>query len=236
MPTPQIIAMGGGGFSMEPENLALDRYVLAASGVPTPKVCFIATASGDAQSYIDRFYAAFNTLPCTPTHLSLFLPTVADIPSFLLEQNIIYVSGGSTRNLLVLWREWQLDRILREAWQSGVVLAGISAGALCWFAEGVSDSVRAYALEPIQCLGFLPGGFCPHYDGEVNRRPVYHQLLREQKLGPGYAADDGAALHFDGVRLARVVSSRPAARAYRLRWTGTDVEETPLPTDLLNGS
>lgn len=232
MPTPQIIAMGGGGFSMEPENLALDRYVLAASGVAIPKICFLGTATGDAQSYLDKFYTAFNTLPCAPSHLSLFQPHTADIPGFLLEQNIIYVGGGSTRNLLVLWREWQLDRILREAWQSGTVLAGISAGALCWFEEGVSDSVRAYALEPIQCLGFLPGGFCPHYDGEVNRRPAYHQLLREQKLGPGYAADDGAALHFDGLRLARVVSSRPAARAYRLLWTGTEVEETPLPTDL----
>jgi peptidase E len=233
MPTQQIIAMGGGGFSMEPENLALDRYILAASGVPNPKVCFLPTASGDAQSYIDRFYAAFTTLPCTPSHLSLFQPHTADIPAFLLEQNVIYASGGSTRNLMALWREWQLDRILLQAWQSGIVLAGISAGSLCWFEEGLSDSVIAGDLRPMRCLGFLPGSHSPHYDGEPGRRPAYHRLIAEQKLSPGYAADDGAALHFTGTALTRVVSSRPAAKAYRVRWTGTEVEETPLPTDLL---
>lgn len=225
--------MGGGGFSMEPDNLALDRYILAASGSPNPKVCFLPTASGDAQTYIDRFYASFGTLPCTPAHLSLFLPHTTDIRSFLLDQNVIYVGGGSTRNLLVLWREWQLDVILREAWQSGVVLAGLSAGSLCWFQEGVSDSVRAGDLQPLACLGFLPGSHCPHYDGEPNRRPAYHRFISEQKLGAGYAADDGAALHFIGPELTRVVSSRPAAKAYRVRWTGDDVEEIALPTDLL---
>ena len=133
---------------MEPDNLALDRYILAASGAPNPKVCFLPTASGDAQTYIDRFYASFGTLPCTPAHLSLFLPHTTDIRSFLLEQNVIYVGGGSTRNLLVLWREWELDAILREAWQAGVVLAGLSAGSLCWFQEGVSDSVRRRSPAP----------------------------------------------------------------------------------------
>jgi dipeptidase E len=225
--------MGGGGFSMEPDNVALDRYILTASGVPRPKVCFLGTASGDSQIYIDKFYAAFQTLPCEPAHLVLFQPTIADIPAFLLEQNVIYVGGGSTRNLLVLWREWRLDQILRDAWQSGVVLAGISAGSLCWFEEGVSDSVLANQLEPIRCLGFLPGSHCPHYDGEPNRRPAYHRLIAAQKLGPGYAADDGAALHFTGTELIRVVSSRPAAKAYRVRWTETEVEETPIPTTLL---
>ena len=235
MAASQIIAMGGGGFSMEPDNLALDRYVLAASGIPNPKICFLPTASGDAQIYIDKFYAAFRTLDCTPSHLSLFQPHTADIADYLLEQNIVYVGGGSTRNLLVLWREWQLDSILREAWQSGTVLAGISAGALCWFEEGLSDSVRAGDLQPIRALGFLPGAFSPHYDGEPNRRPAYQRFIAEEKLGAGYAADDGAALHFIGTRLDRVVSSRPVAKAYRVRWTGTTVEETPLPIDFLLG-
>ena len=225
--------MGGGGFSMEPGNLALDCYVLAASETPSPKICFLGTASGDAQTYIDNFYAAFRTLDCTPSHLSLFQPHTADIPAFLLEQNIVYVGGGSTRNLLVLWREWQLDSILREAWQSGTILAGISAGALCWFEEGLSDSVLAGDLRPLKCLGFLPGAFSPHYDGEPNRRPAYQRFIAEEKLGAGYAADDGAALHFIGTQLHRVVSSRPNAKAYRVSWTGTDIEETPLPTDLL---
>ena len=149
---PQIIAMGGGGFSMEPENLSLDRYVLSATGQPKPKACFLPTASGDAQSYIDRFNDSFSSLPCTPTHLSLFKPPTTDLRSFVLEHNVIYVGGGNTRNLLVLWREWGLDEILREAWRLGVVLAGLSAGSLCWFEEGVSDSVKAGELHPISCL------------------------------------------------------------------------------------
>lgn len=225
--------MGGGGFSMEPDNLALDRYILATSSAPNPKICFLPTAGGDAQSYIDNFYTAFRTLPCAPSHLSLFQPHTADIPAFLLDQDIIYVGGGSTRNLMVLWREWQLDQILRQAWQSGIVLAGISAGSLCWFEEALSDSVLAGDLRPMRCLGFLPGSNCPHYDGEPGRRPAYHRFIAEHKLAPGYAADDGAALHFTSTTLTRVVSSRPAAKAYRVRWTGTEIEETPLPTELL---
>lgn len=235
MATPQIIAMGGGGFSMEPDNLALDRYILSASGTSTPKICFLPTAAGDAPTYIDKFYAAFGTLDCAPSHLSLFQPHTADIPAFLLDQNVIYVGGGSTRNLLVLWREWQLDSILREAWQSGTVLSGISAGALCWFEEGLSDSVRANDLLPIKALGFVSGAFSPHYDGEPNRRPAYKRFIAEEKLAAGYAADDGAALHFIGTQLNRVVSSRPAARAYHVRWTGAEVEESPLPTHFLLG-
>jgi dipeptidase E len=226
----QIIAMGGGGFSMEPENLSLDRFVLAATCVDKPKVCFVGTASGDAQSYIDRFYDSFGTLPCIPTHLSLFKPPIGDLRSFVLGQDAIYVGGGSTRNLMVLWREWRLDAILREAWQRGVVMAGISAGSLCWFAEGVSDSVKTDELHPIACLGFVPGSNCPHYDGEPGRRPAYHRLILEGSLGAGYAADDGAALHFIGTELAEAVSSRAAAKAYRVARKDGRVEEIPLET------
>jgi peptidase E len=227
---PQIIAMGGGGFSMEPENLLLDRYVLSIAAVSQPKVCFVGTASGDSQIYVDRFYAAFNTLPSTPTTLSLFQPYTADLRSFVLEQDVIYVGGGNTRNLLVLWREWNLDEILREAWLSGIVMAGISAGSICWFQQGLSDSVIPGALAPLDCLGFLPGSNCPHYDGEPQRRPAYHRFIREGKLDAGYAADDGAALHFIGQELKGVVASRETARAYSVRLVGSEVEEATLET------
>ncbi|MGA2536663.1 MAG: peptidase E [Terracidiphilus sp.] len=229
---PQIVAMGGGGFSMEPDNLLLDRFVLsiAIATAPQPKVCFVGTASGDAQSYVDKFYAAFNTLPCTPTDLSLFKPPTTDLRSFVLEQDVIYVGGGNTRNLLVLWQEWGLDSILREAWLSGIVMAGISAGSICWFQQGLSDSVIPGDLAPLKCLGFLPGSNCPHYDGEPERRPAYHRFIGEGTLDAGYAADDGAALHFIGRELKGVVSSRPAAKAYSLRRVGTEVEEAPLDT------
>jgi len=227
---PQIIAMGGGGFSMEPENLLLDRFVLSTAAVPQPKVCFVGTASGDAQSYIDKFFEAFRTLPSTPNFLSLFKPPTTDLRSFVLAQDVIYVGGGNTRALLVLWREWGLDEILREAWQSGIVLAGISAGSICWFEQGLSDSVVPGNLAPLACLGFLAGSNCPHYDGEAERRPAYHRLIKEGTLDAGYAADDGAALHFIGRELKGVVSSREAARAYSVRRVGTEVEEVALDT------
>jgi dipeptidase E len=229
---PQILAMGGGGFSMEPDNLLLDKFVLSLTKAAVPKVCFVGTASGDAQSYADKFYAAFNTLNCSPSDLSLFKPHTTDLRSFVLEQDAIYVGGGNTRNLMVLWREWGLDAILREAWLSGIVMAGISAGSICWFQQGLSDSVIPGDLAPLDCLGLLAGSNCPHYDGESNRRPAYHRFIREGKLQAGYAADDGAALHFVGEKLERVVSSSETAKAYSVRLVGNEVEEVALDTDL----
>ena len=230
----QIVAMGGGGFSMEPENLALDHYVLGLVGRSAPRVCFVPTASGDAKDYVDRFYAAFERLPCVPAHLSLFAPPTDDLRSFVGEQDVVYVGGGNTRNLLLLWREWGLDQVLREAWEQGKVLAGISAGSICWFEEGVTDSWPG-RLSPLPCLGFLPGSNCPHYDGESERRPAYHRLLAAGLIGDGYAADDGVALHFIGTRLERIVSSRPQAKAYRVERRGERVIETPLDPVYLGG-
>ena len=228
--SPQIVAMGGGGFLMEPENLLLDRFILSTAAASHPKVCFVGTASGDAPSVSDRFYAAFRTLACVPTELSLFKPPTADLRSFVFEQDVICVGGGNTRALLALWREWGLDSILREAWQSGIVMAGISAGSICWFQQGLSDSVIPGELAPLACLGFLPGSNCPHYDGEPERRPAYRRFIQEGKLNAGYAADDGAALHFIGQELKGVVSSREAARAYSVRQAGSAVEEVALDT------
>ncbi|WP_409253985.1 Type 1 glutamine amidotransferase-like domain-containing protein [Bacillus sp. SCS-153A] len=209
----QIIALGGGGFSMEPENELLDTYILKQSPARTPKICFIATASGDAESYIDRFYQFFKNKECIPSHLSLFKPNTRDIEGFLLEQDIIYVSGGNTKNLLILWKEWGVDQILEKALAKGVVLAGISAGSICWFDEGVTDSYGD-GLEPLKALGFIKGSHCPHYDGELERRPAFTAFIASSKLSAGYAADDGAALHFIDGKLERVVSSRPHATAY----------------------
>jgi peptidase E len=222
--------MGGGGFSMEPDNLLLDRYVLSLAEKPQPKVCFVGTASAESETYIARFYAAFRTLPCLPSDLSLFKPHTADLRSFVMEQDVIYVGGGNTRNLLVLWREWGLDAILREAWLSGIIMAGISAGSICWFSEGLSDSVVPGELAPLRCLGFLPGSNCPHYDGETERRPAYHRFILEGKLVAGLAADDGAALHFVGRDLKAVVSSRETAKAYSVRAIGGSVEESAMDT------
>ncbi|KQL37323.1 peptidase E [Psychrobacillus sp. FJAT-21963] len=211
----QIIAMGGGGFSMEPENPLLDRYILKQSKKDRPKICFIGTASGDADSYIERFYNFFQNEACEPSHLSLFKPHTRDIKKFILDQDILYVGGGNTKNLMALWKEWELDIIIREAYNNGIILAGISAGSLCWFEEGTTDSFGD-ELEPISCLGLISGSNCPHYDGEEDRRPVYQKFINEGVIGAGYAADDGVALHFIDEKLYSVVSSRPHASGYRV--------------------
>jgi dipeptidase E len=223
----QIIAMGGGGFSMEPDNLALDRYVLAQTGKARPRVCFLPTASGDAESYVVNFYTAFTQLDCQPSHLFLFRVPTADLTSFVLEKDAIYVGGGNTRSMLALWREWGLDRILKTAWENGIVLAGLSAGAICWFEQGVTDSVPG-RLGPLDCLGLLPGSCCPHYDGETERRPAYQRLIATGNISSGYGIDDGVALHFDDQALRCIVSSRRTAKAYRVAKTAGGVEEREL--------
>src|SRR5699024_7577499 len=151
-----IIAMGGGGFSMEPENPLLDQYVLKQSGKKKPKVCFVSTASGDSVDYIRRFYRAFKKLDCEPSRLTLFPPPTSDLEDYVMDKDIIYVGGGNTKNLVALWKAWELDRIFRKAWEEGKVLAGISAGAICWFEEAVTDSVPG-RISRVEGLGFLEG-------------------------------------------------------------------------------
>lgn len=212
----QIIALGGGGFSMEPDNLLLDQYILAQSPCQQPKVCFLPTASGDSDRYITRFYEAFTQLDCHPSHLSLFRPPEGGPASFLQKQDIVYVGGGSTFNMLAIWQAWDLDKILRQAWETGTLLCGLSAGSLCWFEEGLSDSVVPGQYAKLKGLGFLPGSHCPHYDSESGRRPIYQQNIKSGKLSGGIAADDGVALHYRDFSLKQVVSSRPQAKAYQV--------------------
>lgn len=223
----QIIALGGGGFSSDPNNLALDRYVLAQVAVPEPAVAFVSTASGDADSYLVRFYAAFSGLRCRPSHLPLFRRT-PELRAYLLAQDVIYVGGGNTKSMLAVWREWGLPELLREAWTSGIVLAGVSAGAICWFEQGVTDAF-ADQLRGLPCLGFLPGSCCPHYDGEAERRPTYHELLRRGEIAPGIAIDDGVGVHFLDTEMHQVVSSQQGATAYRVSLRDREVREDPLP-------
>lgn len=225
----QIIALGGGGFSMEPDNPLLDEYILKQTGKRKPKVCFVGTASGDAEGYLLKFYTSFLKLSCVPTHLSLFNLPTKDLEAFVLDQDVIYVGGGNTRSLLALWKEWELDGYLRTAWENGVILTGISAGSICWFEEGVSDFFPG-ELNRLQCLGFLKGSNCPHYDGEAGRRPAYHRLILGGKMSGGIAAEDGVALHYVGTKLERVVSSRPDAKAYFVKKKSDGIVEKPIPT------
>jgi dipeptidase E len=234
----QIVAFGGGGFSMEAGNPLLDDYVLglaAAAGRERPKVCFLPTASGDADHYIVRFYRQFAASRCEPSHVSLFRRDCGtdDVRAHLLDQDLVYVGGGSVICLMGVLRAHRLDVALREAWEAGVVLCGLSAGSLCWFEEAMTGYHGA--SRPVQGMGLISGSNAVHYDKEDHRRPAYH-LAVGGGMPAGFAADDGAALHFVGDSLARVVSSRPEARAYRVEAVGDEVVELPLPVEFLGAA
>jgi peptidase E len=220
-----IVALGGGGFSME-ESPVLDDYILTLANKERPNICFVPTASGDSDNYIVRFYRRFNASPCTPTHLDLFRRTITDLNAFAATQDIFYVGGGNSINMLAIWERHGFDRVLRSAYDQGKVLSGVSAGSLCWFEAGVTDSFGS-ELQPMNGLGIIGGSHCPHYDGEAKRRPAYQRLVRAGMPG-GFAADDGAALHFSNAELLRVVTSRPNAKAYRVELLAGEVQETEI--------
>lgn len=218
---------------MEPDNPLLDDFILSLCRRKPARVCFIPTATADSPNYITKFYRAFSGR-CIPTDLTLFdSPTLPrrpartlDLAAFVKAQDIFYVGGGNTANLLAVWRAHGLDRLLRRAWRSGAVLSGISAGMLCWFQGGITDSFGGYRGIR-DGLGLLRGTACPHYDGEPKRQAAFRRLIAHGAPA-GYAVDDGVALHFKGTRLKEVVSSRERALAYRLQRTRSGVKQTPL--------
>jgi peptidase E len=229
----QIVAFGGGGFSMERGNTLLDDYVLKLPGKLRPRVCFLPTASGDADHYIVRFYRAFDAARCEPSHVSLFRRDggAADVHEHILASDLVYVGGGSVISLLGTWRAHGLDVTLRRAWERGTVMCGVSAGSLCWFTTALSAFHGS--PEVVDGLGLLPYSNCVHFDCEREREGAFRRHLLDGTCA-GYAAEDSAALHFVGGRLAGVVTSRPEARAFRMRRTaGGRVERRALPARYL---
>ncbi|HTX59456.1 MAG TPA: peptidase E, partial [Verrucomicrobiae bacterium] len=194
----------------------IHRYVLSLAGVERPNVCYVPTAGGDASEAIDGFYSAFAGIGGVLTHLSVFRNTISDVAALLREQHVIYVGGGNTRNLLLLWAAWGIDTAIRAAWERGAILAGPSAGGLCWFEAGLTDSWPG-EFRALACLGWIPGSFCPHYDSEPGRRPVLERAIAARTLPPGYAVEDDAALHIVDGRLFRAVAQRDGQRAYAVR-------------------
>lgn len=231
-----ILAMGGGGFTMEPDNPALDDYILELSPKQCPRILFLPTASGDPNHHIQQFQAAFGNKVCEPTHLSLFRlgSNPVDLRKFLLAQDIIYVGGGSMRNLLAIWRVHELDAILRDCWERGVVLAGLSAGAMCWMEWGITKS--GGTPEAVEGMGLLPGSLTVHYDGEPDRRPVFLREIAQGTIPPGWAADDGVGLLFREREYVTAVSSRAGGRAYRVERRDDVAVEVPLEVEFLGGA
>ena len=230
-----IVAIGGAGLSVE-DGLQLERYALGLAKKDRPRVCYIGTASADREEGRERFYNAMSILGAEASHLALLPnPNTADPASVLLKQDVIYVGGGNSKNLMALWQAWGIDHLVRAAWEAGTVLAGVSAGSLCWFEEGTTDSVPG-KLTAYQYLGFLSGSHCPHYDSEPERRPLYRRLVGAGLMLPGYAADDGVGLHFAGTEIHRIVSSRPDARGWRMERDENGFVETAIVPEYLGGT
>jgi peptidase E len=233
-----IMAMGGGGFQMEPDNPLLDDHLLALarerSGRDRPRVCLIPTAAADDPSVIADFERLFAPPRAEARVLRLFARADDDLEAVIREQDAVYVLGGNTANLLAIWQLHGLDRILREAWNDGIVMAGMSAGAICWFEAATTDSFGP-TLRPLHGgLGILDGSFVPHYHGEAQRRPLFLGLVADGTLPAGYAVDDGAALVIRDRELAEVVTSDRTAGAWRVEPDGAGGStETPLPARFL---
>jgi dipeptidase E len=230
-----IFAMGGGGFTMEPSNPLLDDFVLdlARARAREPRILFLPTASGDTNAQINAFQARFAGRACVPEHLSLFRLQDAErtLEETILSQDVIYVGGGSMRNLLAIWRAHGLDRLLIEAWRAGTILAGLSAGAMCWFEGGLTRS--SGPPEPLAGLGLLRGSLTVHANGEPERLPVWLAAVREGNLPGGWAVDDGVGLLFGDERLERIVSSRPGAGAERVDAIAGELVRHRLVPELL---
>ena len=217
---PTIVAIGGGVLLEDARQQQIEAYILSLTGKDDPRVCFIGTATGDNPANIVRFYSVFTGHRCRPSHLGLIDRKVADLRGFLLSQDVIFVGGGNTNAMLAVWRQHEVDAILREAWERGIVLCGGSAGANCWHESSTTDS-WGLPLRPLnEGLGFVPGSFCPHYDVEVTRRLLYREWVSKGLLAAGYACDNGVAVHYEGTSVKAVVASLPEARAYRVEQDG----------------
>ena len=200
----QIIAIGGGEFGRDVKHTKIEKYILDQTKKDNPHVLFLPTASAEDKSYIDNYYACFESLNCKPNHISFFARTPR-LNGLFNKADVIYVGGGNTKSMLAVWREWKVDMLLRRAYEKGVLMTGVSAGAICWFKQGITDS-WASNLNIIDCLGFLEGVSCPHYDGEKNRQPTVHNFINTNKISSCYASDDGSALHFKRGKLFQSVS------------------------------
>ena len=231
--TRRILACAGGGWMAGDPGSALDEHLLALTGKERPRICLVPTASGDAMSVAEQFVTAFPPERAVASVLWLFGREVEDVAGFLAAQDVIYVGGGSTANLLALWRLHGVDVAIRAAYDAGVLLAGVSAGMNCWFEASVTDSFLIDTSRPLHDgLGFLAGSCCPHYDGEASRRPAYTQLVAEG-FPAGLAGDDDVAFRFEDEQLVEVVSSREGARAFRVSEREGRAVEEPLEVRVL---
>lgn len=216
----QIIAMGGGGFTQYNASLKLERYILEQCKAHKPKVCFLAQASAEDNDYTLKFFETFLKLGAEPSKISLFGRVQDSWKDHLLTQDLIYVGGGNTRTMLAIWHEWGMDKILHQAYEKGIVLSGLSAGAICWFEQAITDSV--WPLGALNGLKLLKGSCCPHYDSEPERRPTFMAKVKNREVMPGIALEDGVAAHFVDGKLHNIFSENPDKKAYFVTESGEE--------------
>ena len=227
---PRKILIAGGNY-----GTPFIRYMAALTGKPRPKLLFLPTASADSQSGIIAWFRACAPLNVYPLAQDSFIASSRQKDSWeqvLLSVDGIVASGGNTLNQQAIWKAQGIDVILRQAWERGIVLGGASAGSLCWFEEGTTDS-RPGELTTVSCLGFLKGSHCPHYDREADRRPLYRKLIASGEMKPGYACDNDAGIYFENDGVKRVVASRQGAKVYYVSVAGGQAVEKPFEPELI---
>ena len=224
----QIIAIGGGGFGRTPGEGLIEKYILDQSEKDVPNICFIPTATGDNEAYKVNYYSTFSKLDCFPSHLDFFKRT-PDLKELILNQDVIFVGGGNTKSMLAVWKDWGLDLVLKEAYEKGVIMSGVSAGAICWFDQGITDS-WAEDLKVMDCLGFIEGACCPHYDEEPQRKPSLNKFITEKVLKSCYAVDGGCALHIEDEKEFKSVVFSKNKNSFLVEKKDNQVAEKPYST------
>jgi len=224
----QIIAIGGGGFGRNPNKPTIEEYIVNQSNATKPNILFIPTASAEDKAYTVNFYKSFGQLNTSLSVLNFFQRTPR-LDSLINKQDIIYVGGGNTKSMIAVWKEWKLDKLLEKAYLNGTILCGVSAGAICWFNRGITDS-WASNLNIMDCLSFVPGTCCPHYNSEADRRPIVHNLIKNKKMNDCYAVEDGSAVHFKDEKLNSAVGFYKNAHSYIVKNTSKGIVEEKIPS------
>ena len=221
-----IVAIGGGGFGRNNSIGLIEKYLLNLSGNNCPKICFLPTATGDNDTYIVRFYSTFTRLNCVPTHIELFKRTI-DIKNHIMKQDVVFVGGGNTKSMLALWKDWGMSEILQNAYHEGIVMSGVSAGAICWFTSGITDSWDN-ELRILPCLDFIKGSCCPHYDEEPSRIPYVKKILQNKKVPNCISIEGGAAMHFINGKPYKNVSFYNNKNTYNVFLDDKEIVEKPF--------
>ena len=228
MPSKNIFAIGGGGFGRSLGSLEIEKYIVSLSNKIRPKICFIPTASGDSSLYKLNFYRAFSKLDCITSHIDFFSRT-ENLEEMVLTQDIIYVGGGNTKSMLAVWKEWNLHKILRNAYEKGIVMSGVSAGAICWFDKGITDSY-AKELAIIDCLGIVEGIACPHFDEEKEREPYVNDVINREIIKSCICIEGNCALHIKNDNVYSAVSFQGNKKSYLVNLEGGKIKENICST------